>query len=153
MEKSKLKGGAWWILLHNENDQVSSYEWNSVNLKSGHEYTLSYNVKSFRLLPSPFIRNCVDYGEETEFQSRKDCIRKCKVRQAMDKCGGLHNDMDVFEREPNVTFLSKSKGQCVLNLNLNKACPLNCSRYDCFKQHIEAFILNEEPLNDPGLPW
>ena len=136
--------------MHNVNDQVSSYEWNSVNLIYGYDYTLSYNVKSFQLLPSPFTTNCMDYAKETEFQSRKDCIRKCKVRQAVDKCGGVYTDMDVFEGEPNVTFVSGDRSNCVSDLKLNKVCPLQCPRYDCFKQHIEAFVLNEGPLNDPN---
>ena len=151
IQTSKIKRGDWWIFPHNEKDQVSSYEWNNFHFEPGFEYTLSYKVKTFRLLPSPFPTDCIDYREETDSKSHKDCIRKCKVRQALSKCGGLYRNMDVFEGEPNVTFVSKRRKNCVWNLKLNEICLSECPRYDCFKQHIELFCLNEKSFDEPQI--
>ena len=150
LAESNLTDFGWWILMHNYKDHVSSYEWNSFYLNTYRQYTLTYSVKSFRLLPSPYSTDCFDYSHSKEYMSRKDCIRKCRINESVDKCGGVYVETDVIEGDINVDFLN-NENNCFQDLGLDKFCLKKCPRYDCFKQHIEAIVLEMSNLTELGL--
>ena len=148
---SKISDRSWWIFIHNKSEPISAYEWNGIYLKYNYIYTLTYNVKTYQLLPNPYPTDCMFYEKQTKFKSRKDCIRRCKISEALNKCGGLSDDMDVYSGEPNVSFvLSWNDFYCVRNLRLNEFCPKKCRHYDCFKQHMEHIIIQDKP-NPPKM--
>ena len=123
---------------------MSSYEWNGFNLKSRHQYTLSSRTRSYQLLPSPYSTDCYDYSQSSLFRSRKDCVRKCKLKDVIDKCGHIYRDIDIYEGEANVTFShSEDDHHCVPNFNLNEFCLKICPKNNCFEQHMEFFVLED----------
>ena len=152
--KPKSDLADWWFYVHNKMNHKSSFDWDKFNLQRNRFYTLTYKVRSFRLLPSPYATDCLDYPKSTEYLSRKDCIRKCKVRQSVENCGGLSRDMDVIEGDPDVRFVSTdSEDNCIHKLHLSEHCLKVCPRYDCFKQHMEALIVQKTTNAGSYLSW
>ena len=139
----------WWLFIHNVNERASSYDWNSVNLRHKHHYEFTYTEMSYELLPSPYATNCIDYRLRPGLKSRKDCIRKCKIRENLDKCGVISYDIDVYSGEQNVRFAkTEEELYCYSRLNIDDLCSRECSNTDCFKQYMEMKILEEQ--NDNG---
>ena len=127
---------SWWLSVHNSEDIPSSYDWGSVQISTKFWYAFEFTVNSYNLLKSPYPTNCLNYTE-TEYLSRNDCIRKCKINRSVDNCGVVSFQMDVYRNEPNVTFAeTEDQINCVKNLSLKKSCRKACPKYDCFKQHF-----------------
>ena len=126
---------AWWLYMHDPNDIPSAYEWNAIQLEKGFRSAVEFTVNSYQLLETPYPTNCLDYNK-TEYLSRKDCIRKCKINRSVHNCGVISYEMDVYRDEPNVRFAeTEDELNCVKNLSLKKKCPQICPKTDCFKLH------------------
>ena len=132
----------WWLFIHSYDEHISSYEWNTIFLKSYSLYTLTYSVRSYQLLPSPYRTNCLDYSQKSGLKSRKNCIRKCKTRHSLEKCGVLSDEIDIYNGEPNVVFAKTNKEwKCTRREKLDDICLKECARYDCDKQYMEVKII------------
>ena len=137
----------WWLYIHDPHDIPSSYEWNAIQLEKGSRSTVEFTVNSYHLLKSPYHTNCLDYSQ-TEYLSRKDCIRKCKINRSVDKCGVVSHEMDVYKDEPNVRFAqTEVELNCVKGLGLKRKCPQMCPKNDCFKQHYTEKLISRLNLN------
>ena len=135
-------GYEWWLFIHSYDEHISSYEWNTLNLKSYQIYTLTYSVRTFQLLPSPYRTNCVDYSQSFGVKTRKHCIRKCKIRQSLEKCGIISDEIDIYRGEENVVFgKTDEEWKCSRKEKLDYICWNECARYDCYKQYMEAKII------------
>ena len=141
MDDTKISNESWNLYLHNKSEHMSGYDWNRFNLKPKYQYTLSSRTKSFRLLPRPYRTDCYEYSQSSPFTSRKACIRHCKVKEAMNRCGHFYRDIDVFEGEQNAPSFQSKDINCVRNLTLKEYCSKKCPKQDCFKQHKEVFLL------------
>ena len=112
---------------------------------------ITWKVSSFRLLEAPYQTNCKNYRLSTEYLSRKDCIRKCKIRVSVDKCGVVFNGIDIEKGEPPVHFGGSSKQPeqaCFKNLNFTKICEKNCHHYDCAINYYEPVVLHKAPRGE-----
>ena len=137
-----------WFSVHNSYDIPISYDWDSVEVKKSFHYSITFSLTSFQLLRSPYSTDCKNYYKETEFLSRKDCIRKCKLTESQDKCGVVSHEVDVYENETNVRFAqSLEEVNCVKNLNLKSDCVNKCPNYDCFKQDYAPKITAQYSSN------
>ena len=138
----------WWMYVHNNNEHISSFEWNRVCLKSKTLYTLTYSVRTFQLLPSPYRTDCIDYKREMSAKSRNDCVRKCKVRLSLEKCGVVSDEIDVYSGEENVVFAkTKPDIACTRREYLDDICWKECPRNNCFEQYMESRIIQSRPLS------
>ena len=139
----------WWLYLHNKNDHIESYDWNSLVLKRGHSLTATSNVRTYRLLESPYRTDCLDYDLKTEFVSRRDCIRKCMIKKSVTECSVVAHETDVFRGEPSVRFANGTdETDCVNRLGLNHLCHKQCPHNDCFKLYIEPIVLENNDIHD-----
>ena len=144
---NKFKDG-WWLILHDIGYPVSPYDWNSISVKKGYYYALTFTYQSFHLLKRPYSTDCIDYKLSTEFISRKDCIRKCSLRTGIDFCGVVPMDVEVYGGEPDVQFANNSlEKNCIENLNLSKKCLNVCPNVDCVKTYYRIVKLSETKLN------
>ena len=149
-----ITGYQWWLWIHNRSEHMSDYEWNSdVNIKRHHQYEFAYRVRSYQLLPSPYRTDCIDYSKTIlGVNTRKDCIRKCKLRQSLNKCGVVSEEINVYDNEPNVRFAKTNEEvDCHHDLHLDRYCLAECSRYDCFKQYIETKTISDTTFDDMKL--
>ena len=142
--QGQLDGNDWWLFLHSRNDQISSHDWNSIKIKKGIGYVITYEVKTYHLLESPYSTG-LDYKSRTEFTSQEDCIRKCKIMRSVSQCQVIGSDTDVFEREQSFRFANESAEiACVKRLGLNQICHKQCHQYDCHKQFIDTKIIGTD---------
>ncbi|CAG2174725.1 unnamed protein product, partial [Oppiella nova] len=81
---------AWWLYFHHYTDRPASWDWNAVKLY------VTYQLKSYRLLRAPYATNCKDYHAQTQFQSRRDCVRKCIINVGFEKCGAYPYYVDIY---------------------------------------------------------
>ena len=126
---------------------MESYDWNCLILKRGNLYTATYNVRTYQLLQSPYQTDCLHYDLNTEFTSRKDCIRKCKINRSLKRCSVVAHETDVLEGEPSVRFSNDTdEFDCVNRLGLNQLCHKQCHNNDCFKQHIEPNVMEDSAI-------
>ena len=135
----------WWLFIHSIDQQISSYDWNSINLKANHHYEITYTEMSYELLPSPYATNCIDYRLKMGAKSRADCIRKCKIKNSFEKCDVISHEIDVYSGEQNVIFAQTDEEfNCTKLLYLDEQCLNDCANYDCFKQYMEMKIIEEK---------
>ena len=128
---------SWWIFFHHPYDRPSSYDWNAIEVLRNRYYAVTVAINSYYLLQSPYKTNCKQYYTETEFKSRKECIRMCKLNVSQSKCGVISHEVNVYRGEPNVRFVGNdSEEHCVHKLDLKRNCFKLCPNYDCFKQYI-----------------
>ena len=126
----------WWIYLHDSSIPVSVDFWNAMVLETHSYYTIIYSYQSFQLLKSPFATNCTNYELETPFLSRKDCIRKCKLKRSLDECKVIGFETPVYKNELMVEFAqNEEKKECVKNLNSETFCQKECPNLDCFNTY------------------
>lgn len=146
--KTDSINGSWWIFMHHPLDRPSSYEWNALEAKQGHEYQVTFDLKTFHLLKHPYQDNCKDYSATTEFLSHKNCIRVCKVRQMLSECGHLSHKVDLFrgekiESEIEVRFASSvEEEKCVDKLDLRQECRRMCPNVDCLKYYYKPVMIS-----------
>ena len=143
LKDTEISNESWNLYIHNKSEHMSGYDWNRFNLKYRHQYTLSSRTKSFRLLPRPYPTDCYEYPQSSPFTSRKDCLRNCKVKEAMNRCGHFYKGIDVYEGQQNATFIRSKDVNCVRNLTLNEFCLKKCPKQDCFKQNNEVYLLED----------
>ena len=133
----------WWLFIHNSYDIPSAYDWNAVEIKKSFTYLLTFSLISYNLLETPYPTNCWHYSRDTEYLSRKDCIRKCKINRSLDKCGVISYETDVYRDEPMVIFAeTKDKIKCVKKLSLKRNCLKICPNNDCYKQYYKSKIVS-----------
>ena len=141
---------SWWIYIHNELDTPSGYDWNAVEIKKSFYYSMGFTLNSYQLLERPYPTDCKNYNTNTVYLSRKDCIRKCKIKQSLDKCRVISYETDVYRDEPVVRFAeTKDEIQCVKDLKLKRSCMKMCPNSDCYKQHFVPKIVSESNENYP----
>ena len=137
----------WWLFIHSNNEHISGYDWNGVVLKSQTLYTISNSVRSYQLLPSPYLTDCIDYSQAMAAKSRNDCVRKCKVRLSLEKCGVVSDEIDVYSGEENVVFAkTKHEITCTRREKLEDICWKECPHNDCFEQYMEARIIQSSDV-------
>ena len=133
----------WWLYLHHRDDIPSGYDWNGIQLEKNTWTTVDFTVISYYLLKSPYPTDCLDYSQ-TEYLSRKDCIRKCKINRSLAKCGLLYHQMDVYKSEPEEKFAETvDEIKCVNDLKLKDKCLKICPKYDCFKQQFVQKVISK----------
>ena len=128
----------WFLWMHSSFSYYSSYDWNGINLSKSFEYTFTYAVQSYQLLESPYSTDCNNYRETTTFLSREECVRKCRIRESLSKCGVISYETDVIRGEPNVRFSGKpEEEECIERLYLKKYCYDMCPKDDCLIDHYK----------------
>ena len=133
----------WWFYLHHLDDIPSGYDWNGIQLEKNSWTTVDFTLISYYLLKSPYPTNCLDYSQ-TQWLSRTDCIRKCKINESLAKCGLLYHQMDVYKNEPNVRFaVTDDQIKCINDLKLKDKCFKICPKYDCFKQQFVQKVISK----------
>ena len=138
----------WWLFIHNNEEHISAYEWNGLSLQSNILYVVTYSVRSYKLLPSPYRTNCVDYSQRLGVKTRKNCIRKCMLRESLEKCGVVSDEIDVYSGEQNVVFAkSDEEKNCTERENLNDICWKQCWYNDCYKQYMEPRVIEAMSQN------
>ena len=146
----------WWLILRDIGYLVSPYEWNSITVKKGFYYALTYSYQSFHLLKKPYSTDCIDYKLDTGLFSRKDCIRKCSLKTGIDFCGVVPTDVEVYRGEPDVRFANSSlEKNCIENLNISQNCLNVCPNVDCVKTYYKVMKMTETKLKktDPQYLW
>ena len=113
----------WWLYLHDSSYAVSASDWNGFEIGRGFYYSLTFSYQSFHLLKSPFATNCKNYRTDSEYHSRKECIRNCKLKHSIQNCGFISHGVEVYRGESNKWFASTSEEvKCVQDLDLGKIC-------------------------------
>ena len=141
----------WMIHFHDSLNMPQSNDFNKYEI-TGKTYT--WKLSSFRLLKSPYQTDCKDYRQSTEYLSRKDCIRKCKIRVSVGECEVVFKAIDIQRGEPPVHFGNSSKQSeqaCFNNLNFTEICTKSCPNYDCSINYYEPVVLHKakRPKNKP----
>ena len=141
----------WWLALHDISYPVSPYDWNSISIRKGFYYTVTYSYQSFHLLERPYSTDCIDYKLSTEYGSRRDCIAKCKLKTGLDFCGVVPQDVVVYGEEPEVRFANSSlEKHCIESLNLSQNCLNVCPNVDCFKTYYRVRKISQIEDRESG---
>ena len=126
----------WFLFLHDTSELKSPYDWDSFPLFESFDHSISFAYQSFKLLKSPYSTDCIDYKSDTQYVSRKDCIRKCKLKNSIEKCGVVSHEVQVFKKEPNIRFgATEEDFDCIKNISLDTICLKECPNLDCFKTY------------------
>ena len=124
----------WFLYLHDPSFSVAPTDWDGFQIDAGYCTGLAYSYQSFHLLERPFATNCKNYMSDTEYYSRKDCIRKCKLKHSTEECGVIADEMEVYKDEHSIRFASnQNESKCAENLNLDRICLEECPHLDCIK--------------------
>jgi len=114
-------------------------------LKQSHWYTITYSLRTYHLLESPYPTDCINYHKNTEYLSRRDCKRKCMIRRSLSKCNVIFEEINVFKWENNIRFANTTDEiKCSKNLDLNQYCSRNCSHMDCIKTYYKPVFLTND---------
>lgn len=141
---------SWWLFMHNPMDVPSSYDWNSIELKKGHYIAISYSHQAFRL--NAELQNCRNFGPESDYSSRSQCIRNCKIRRSVSDCGVIFHGIDVRSDEIPLRFAkTESEKNCVININLGNVCADECRAIECNKDHYKPEIIMKSERKDDFL--
>ncbi len=122
-----------WLYLHDWHDLPNGYDWNTQYVKPHLAYAITYSTKSFQLLESPYPTNCIHYPEKTRYYSRKDCIRKCRIKESLSKCGVIADETNVFKWEAGRFANTTEEKDCLKIMDLDKFCANFCPNMDCVK--------------------
>ncbi len=130
-----------WLFIHDWLDIPNGYEWNTIKIESSQWYSISYSLDTYLLLSKPYPTDCIDYYIKTKFLSQKDCVRKCKIRESIDKCNAIPNQTNLFEWEIRRFYGKYSVDNCSQNLDLNKKCNYFCQNMDCVKTYFTPRVV------------
>jgi hypothetical protein len=138
---------AYWLYFHEWFDMPNGFEWNAVTINPSNWYAISYSLDTYRLLPKPYPTDCIDYHIRTEFLSQKDCIRKCLIRESIDKCNAISNDTKIYEWEIRSLDGKHSDDNCSGNVYLKNKCNKICRHKDCVKSFYKPYVITSLPNN------
>ena len=134
--------------MHNSHDRSCTRR-NSIELKKGYYYWITFALQSYQLLKKPYPTDCIDYHKETQFMSRKDCIRRCQLEISLRDCGVVPHEVDIYREESVVRFATDVEyDSCVFKLALNRVCPNKCPHFDCFKQDYKPVFISNNKHNE-----
>jgi hypothetical protein len=136
-----MMANSTWLYFHDWFDAPNGYEWNATPINLTNWYAISYSLDTYRLLPKPYPTDCIDYHIRTESLSRKDCIRKCLIRESIDKCNAISNDAQIYEWEIKSPDVKYSDHNCSKNLSLNNKCNNFCRHKDCVKTFYKPYVI------------
>ena len=74
------------LAIHHQN-MIANDESESQLIEAGHQYDITINKISTKLLEKPYKTSCFDYNKKNkEIESRKHCIDKCIIDLYKAKC-------------------------------------------------------------------
>ena len=124
----------WFLFLHDPFYSVSPTDWDGLQIDAGYSTGVTYAYQAFHLLESPFATNCKNYMSDTEYYSRKDCIRKCKLKHSTEECGVIADEVEVYKNEHSIRFpANQNESICAESLSLDRICLDECPHLDCVK--------------------
>ena len=127
-----------YLYLHNWYSSVNGWDWDTVYINPGYDTALSFEMKGFKLLESPYSTNCIDYRETTPFLSRSQCLTDCSIRRGLDRCGVIPEDTNVEADQSGRLARTKEETKCTKRLNLTHYCRDICPNPDCTKHFFKA---------------
>ena len=130
---------SWLLYMHNPYDEPFCSSWERVEMLKNWEYTVTWQKTSIKLLGAPYHTNCKDYQATSNYLSRKDCIRRCKIKISIEMCRVLDWGIELRSDEPAVIF-GKNK-TCLDSINLETICYRKCPHYDCNVEHYVPVVL------------
>ena len=142
---------SWTVHFHDSLTLPQSNEFNMYKIDKKTFNLLTWKLSSFRLLESPYQTNCKDYGLSGQYLSRKDCIRKCKLRVSIDECGVVFKGIDIERGESPVIFgrnSNQSEQACFNKLNYTNICTKSCPHYDCAINYYQPIVLHQSIRNN-----
>ncbi len=90
--------------------------------------------------------NCINYYSNTEFLSRKDCIRRCRLKESFSNCKVISYEINVFKWKTSVRFVENNdKEKCIKDLDLIEYCSKFCSNKDCVKHYYKPVLISGTP--------
>ena len=104
-------------------------------------------MDSFQLLESPYRTDCKFYRTSSSYLSRKDCIRKCKLRVSIEKCGYIWGDIDLMRDEKSVFFGDIHNQSCIEDIKFLTICSKECPHSDCNIEYYEPILIVEYAYN------
>ena len=118
--------------MHNSYDVPSSYNWNSIEVKQGYYVPITYTHEVYEQIET-HSGKCNNYHMITNYNSRSDCIRKCKLRESVAKCGVVYEGIDIYKDEGNFSFAgSDAQRKCVIDsIKYGDHCTNECPWTDC----------------------
>ena len=129
----------WFLYLHDPFYSVSPTDWDGLQIYDGYCIGVTYSYQSFHLLKSPFATNCKNYKSDTEYYSRKDCIRKCKLKHSTEECGVIADEVEIYKDEHSIRFATnQNESLCAESLSLDRICLEECPHLDCIKTFYKA---------------
>ena len=141
----------WWLFLHNSFDIPSSNEWNAIALNALKLFQVTWRLYSFRLLKNPYRTNCKDYRLSSEYLSRRDCIRKCKLNISLNECQSIFEGIDLGRNEPSVLFGGSDQKHCIERIDLDTICRKQCHYLDCTIDYYRPLKFNKYERNTTTL--
>ena len=142
----------WYLYLHDHWFSVAPTDWNGLQIDTGYFTGITYSYQSFHLLKSPFATNCKYYMSDTEYYSRKDCIRKCKLKHSTEECGVIADEVEVYKDEHSIRFAAdQNESICAESLSLDRICLEECPHLDCIKTIYKTTQLGKLDANDPTI--
>ena len=138
--------------MHNSYDIPATSEWNTIPLQDQTFYSLSWVSDSFKLLKSPYRTDCRDYRISSQYLSRRDCIRKCKLNASLDKCGAIHEDIDLKRDEPPVLFGGQNIEKCIEQIDFEAICHKECRHHDCVINFYQPVIVSSYDHDENQIP-
>lgn len=110
-----------------------------------------YSAVEYNYMTSPYITDCHDYPQQTQYDSREDCLRMCRLNNSLSECGLIPpivdllvgKETDIYVHHKSANF---SKDPCIKRLRLTVRCEQVCPKMDC---HVKQYKL-QMPYNHDG---
>ncbi|CAG2110316.1 unnamed protein product [Medioppia subpectinata] len=136
--------GSWWIYIHHSYDTASGYGWDAIEVLPRKQYKISYILNSYHLLAKPYATQCIHYSSQTQYMSRKDCVRRCRRTVSEQSCGSaiVGHEVDVHRGEPTARFTNT----CVRQLDFKPICERMCPHMDCHKHYFTPKVLGSKRI-------
>ena len=136
---------SWWLFFHSSYDLITGYAWNGWEMRNNFYYSMTYTSSFYQLLESPYPTDCENYYLSSKYISRKECLRKCKIKVSLQICGSISKDISVYSGEKGVLFANTSGENCADRINFWEQCLKVCPKVDCFLQYYRTTKSSEYP--------
>ena len=104
-------------------------------------HRVTWKITSIKLLPRPYKTDCKDYTTTTEYISRDDCFKKCKLQLNNHKCRAVFQGDSIRKDEPGIIF--SEPNDCSKKIDFFSICNKRCKQTECNFEYYRPVLLRE----------
>ena len=141
------------LVIHPPHDNPLDHISSSIEIETK-SYQISYSKIIALLLPSPYKTDCVNYNEDTDYDSQQDCLDQCLVQLTLKHCSCWPSSV----QSPNITQLDQvcwlvKPNQHNCTSEVESKCYGICKSPDCIQERYSFEVRNSHQRLRAGPQW